>query len=256
MPINPPPSGTTSGKAALDFITLALQLDGIVAAGETPSAEDAALAFSLLNMMMDAWNTERLLIYTIRMDEFPLTVGQQTYTLGPGGDFDMDRPPKIERMSIVNLNNPAQPLELPVEYLTVAQWQAVPVKVISSTLPLAVYDDQAYPRRNLTFRYVPSVQVNTRIYSWSALGQFANLSTQYAWPPGYQRAISYNLAIELAAGFGVAVRPEVAAIAMESKGNVKRINQPLIDLRCDPMVAGGGRGKQIYNWLTDNATGR
>ena len=54
----------------------------------------------------------------------------------------------------------------------------------------------------------------------------AALDTVLAFPPGYLRAFRYNLACELAAEFGVEPSPQVQRIAMYSKRNLKRINNP------------------------------
>jgi hypothetical protein len=47
-----------------------------------------------------------------------------------------------------------------------------------------------------------------------------------AFPPGYLRAFTYNLAMELAPEFGVEPTPQVQRIAMASKRDIKRINSP------------------------------
>ena len=52
------------------------------------------------------------------------------------------------------------------------------------------------------------------------------LSTDLAFPPGYLRAFRYNLACELAPEFGVEPSRQVQRIAMTSKRNLKRINNP------------------------------
>jgi hypothetical protein len=49
---------------ALDLITDALIELGVVAVGETVSAEDSVLGLSALNSMLDGWNTQNLTIYT------------------------------------------------------------------------------------------------------------------------------------------------------------------------------------------------
>lgn len=239
--------------SARDIIKSALRLIGVLASGETPDDADAADSLVVLNHMMDSWNAERLMIFTLTISEFSLAVGKQTYTLGTGGDFNVARPARIERMGIVSLTNPAQPLELPIEMLTDQQWSQVPVKLISSTLPLQCYDDGAYPLRNLTFRYIPQIAVNVRIYGWTALSTFADLSTLYTFPPGYFEAIRYNLAIRLAPEFqmDIAQMPQVTQLAADAISKIKRINAPLIDLSCDQALMSGG--KEIYNWLTDNA---
>jgi hypothetical protein len=54
----------------------------------------------------------------------------------------------------------------------------------------------------------------------------AALDTNLTFPPGYLRAFRYNLACELAPEFGVEPSPQVRRIAMYSKRNLKRINNP------------------------------
>ena len=45
-------------------------------------------------------------------------------------------------------------------------------------------------------------------------------------PPGYQRAVTYNLAAELAMVYGRPMTQDAAQIAMDSKNNLKSINAP------------------------------
>jgi hypothetical protein len=203
--------------------------------------------------MLDSWNAERLNIFTLNINEFPLTPGQQTYTLGTGGNFNIPRPARIERMSIVSLLNPAQPLELPLEMLTDAGWQAIPVKLISSSLPTVVYDDGAFPLRNLNFWCIPTIAVNTRIYNWAALTSF-DLTTDITFPPGYLKAIRYALAVDLAPEFGRPIPPEVAAQSILSKAVIKNMNAPLIESRIDAVLSGDR--KNIYNWISDTFINR
>jgi hypothetical protein len=58
------------------------------------------------------------------------------------------------------------------------------------------------------------------------LTQPALLNTELFFPPGYMRAFAYNLAMEIAPEFGVEPSPQVQRIAMTSKRNLKRINNP------------------------------
>lgn len=240
---------------ANDLINSSLRLIGVLASGETPTGAESQDAFLILNQMIDSWNSERLMIFTLTISEFSLVSGQQTYTLGSGGDFNMARPARIERMSIVNLNNPAQPLELPIEMLTDQGWQAIPVKLITSSLPQKCYDDGAFPLRNLNFWCVPNVPVKVRIYGWTALTQFPDFQTSLTFPPAYLKALRYNLAVDLAPEFGREVPASVAAQAVISKAAIESLNSPLLDMRCESAVVGRG-DKRIYNWLTDGPAAR
>jgi hypothetical protein len=237
-----------------DLLASAARLIGVLASGETLSGNEIADGLLIAQQMMDSWQAERLNIFSITISEFPLTPGQQVYTLGTGGNFNVPRPAKIERMSIVSLLNPAQPLELPLEMLTEAGWQAIPVKLISSSLPTVVYDDGAFPLRNLNFWCIPTIAVNTRIYLWNALNTFPDTTTDVTFPPGYLKAIRYNLAVDLAPEFGRPLPPEVAAQAILSKAVIKNMNAPLIESRIDPVLSGDR--KNIYNWISDTFINR
>lgn len=235
-----------------DLITTSLKLLGAIGTGETPTAAEIADGLSRLNSMLDSWNAERLMIFTITRQVFSLTAGQQTYTVGSGGDFNVARPPRIDRISIISLTNPAQPLELPMEQLTDVGWQNIPVKNVSSTLPLQVYDDGAFPLRNLNYWPIPSAAVNTALYYWTQLSQFADLTTDYTFPPGYQQALEYGLAVHCAPMFGLTTPVEVAAIAITSKQKVENFNAPIMYSRVDAaLVSPGG----YYDWRSDTYVG-
>jgi hypothetical protein len=240
---------------ANDLIASSLRLIGVLASGETPSAAEAADGLMILNDMVDLWQTERLMIFTTGRQVFHLTAGVQAYTMGlPGGTFAVPRPTRIEAAGIINLANPAQPLELPMEMLTLDQWAAIPVKNIASALPLKVYDDGGFPLRVLSYWCIPNLAVDTALYTWSALSQFADLVTDYPFPPGYAKALRYNLAVDLAPEYGRSVTPEVAIQAVASQAIIKSLNTPVADLRCDPALV--SPNKRIFNWLTGEGVRR
>ena len=77
----------------------------------------------------------------------------------------------------------------------------------------------------------------------------AILATTLAFPTGYLRAFRYNLASELAPEFGVEPSRQVQRIAMTSKRNLKRINNP-DDVMSMPYALVGTR--QRYNIYSGN----
>jgi hypothetical protein len=78
----------------------------------------------------------------------------------------------------------------------------------------------------MTVYPVPSKALQWHIISVTELTQPATLATTLVVPPGYLRAFRFNLASEIAAEFGVEPPPQVQRIAMSSKRNLKRINNP------------------------------
>ena len=79
---------TTAG----DQINGALRLLGVLAEGETPSAETSQDALTALNQMIDSWNTERLAVFSTQDQVFLWPPGELNRTLGPTGDFVGNRP--------------------------------------------------------------------------------------------------------------------------------------------------------------------
>ncbi len=233
-----------------------MRMIGALASGEVPTGAEASDALTVLNQMLDSWAADRLMVFTITIDEFSLVPNQQVYTYGTGGNFDAPRPARIDRVSIVSLTNVAQPLELPIAYLTDRDWQQFPVKNITTTLPQTVYDDQAFPLRNLTFWPIPTAPVNTRVYHWTPLTQYANLTTDNTYPPGYIEALRYNLALRLMAefpgGYDPVMSTTTAALAVESLARVKSMNLPLIEAFCDAAL---DSNSVRYNWLSDTVVG-
>ena len=120
-----------NGNTVQDLINAAYRSFGYLGRGAALSAADSYDAFEALNDMIDECNNDRLLIYEIRRDVFPLTPNTQVYTLGTGGVFNMPRPPKIERASVLlTLSSPQQ--EIPIEVLDDTGWQNITLKVFLS----------------------------------------------------------------------------------------------------------------------------
>ena len=233
---------------AQQITSAALRVIGSLASGETPTNAEAQDALSILNMQMDSWNAERLAIFTVASQAFTFTPNQQAYTVGAGANFNIPRPPRIEKISTILLTNPAQPLELPLQMLTFEQWQQVPVKAVPSTIPTMVYDDGGFPYRTLSFWPIPTQANQAVLYFWTALTQFADLVTDYTFPPGYFEAIKYQLAMRLYPEFGRPVDPAIERIAIEALERIKSFNVPILPLGVDPALQSRGG---FYDYRSD-----
>jgi len=234
---------------AEELIESSLRLIGALAPGETPSGSEGTDALFVLNQMLDSWNAESLSIFTISRSVFDFIANQQAYTYGVGGDFNAARPAKIDHCSVLYLSNPSQPLELPLQMLTDEQWSQIPVKAVYSTIPLQVWDDGGYPLRTLSFWPIPSAANQFCSYAWTALTEFTDLATDNDYPPGYAKALRYNLAVDLAPEWGVELPPVVAAQAVSSKAILKSMNIGPIDIRCDGALVNPKGG--YYNYRSD-----
>jgi len=210
--------------SAGDQINGALRLIGMLAEAETPSAATSADALSALNQMIDSWNTERLSVFTTQDQVFTWPVNQATRTLGPTGNFVGNRPVLIDDSTY--FKDASNGTSYGVKIINEQQYNGIAVKNTTSTYPQVLYVNMGYPDITLTVYPVPSSPLEWHIVSVEELTQPAILATTLSFPPGYLRCFRFNLACEIAAEFGVEPSPQVQRIAMTSKRNIKRINNP------------------------------
>lgn len=213
-------STTTAG----DQIIGALRLIGVLAEAEEPSAATAQDALTTLNQMIDSWNTERLAVYATQDQVFSWLPGLKTQTLGPTGDFVGNRPILIDDSTY--FRDPASGISFGIKLINQQQYDGIAVKTVTSTYPQVMWVNMEYPNITMTVYPVPTKVLEWHIVSVDELSQAAQLSTMLAFPPGYLRAFKYNLACELAPEYGVEPSAQVSRIAMTSKRNLKRINNP------------------------------
>jgi hypothetical protein len=106
------------------------------------------------------------------------------------------------------------------------QYNNIAVKTVTSTYPQLMWVNMTYPDVEIYIYPVPTKILEFHFVSVRPLAQPATLDTTLAFPPGYLRAFRFCLACELAAEFGVEPSPQVQRIAMTSKRDLKRINNP------------------------------
>jgi hypothetical protein len=209
---------------ANEQINGALRLLGVLAEGETPSAATSQDALVALNQMIDSWNTERLSVFSTQDQIFSWPPGAISRTLGPTGDFVGERPILIDDSTY--FRDPASGISYGLKLINQQQYNGIAVKTVTSTYPQVMWVNMEYPDITMTVYPVPTKVLEFHIVSVKPLTAPANLATVLAFPPGYLRAFRYNLACEIAPEFGVEPSPTVMRVAMTSKRNLKRINNP------------------------------
>ena len=169
----------------------ALKKIGVLAEGETPSATMETDAFNTLNGMIDSFSNEELFIFSILRETFTLNQGQQTYQMGSGApDFNTVRPQRIMNAQIQLIgSNPVA--EMPMGILNQAEYAAIIVKTITSTVPLYLYNDDAYPYANINFWPVPQATLTVVLNSWKPVSDFSLITSAVSFPPGYLECLIY-----------------------------------------------------------------
>jgi hypothetical protein len=209
---------------ALDQINRALRLLGVLAEEETPSAAMAQDALVSLNQMIESWSIERLSVFNTIDQVFNWPAGSLTQTLGPIGTFVGVRPTLLDDSTY--FRDPSNNISYPIKFINQQQYDGIAVKTVTSTYPQVMWINMENPDIAMTIYPKPTRLLEWHFISAAELAQPATLQTNLLFPPGYVRAFAYNLALEIAPEFGATPSPDVRRIAMVSKRNLKRINNP------------------------------
>ena len=209
---------------ANDQINGALRLIGQLAEGETPSAATSQDALTAMNQMLDSWSAERLSVFSTQDQVFSWLPGLINRTLGPTGDFVGNRPVLLDDATY--FKDPTNGISFGIKIINQQQYDGIAVKTVTSTYPQVIWLNMDMPNMDMYIYPVPTKTLEWHFISVTELDQPATLATELVIPPGYLRAFRFNLACEIAAEFGVEPPPSVQRIAMSSKRNIKRINNP------------------------------
>lgn len=205
---------------ALELLTDSLRKLGVLSANETPRAFQANQALAVLNDLLEAWSTESLSVWGIVPQAFNTVVGKASYTIGPGGDWNTARP--------VRIGDPAtctyQGVDTPVYEIDQASYGLIPIK----TLQAAIVQRYRYINDNplgvITLYPVPAAVVPITLRIERVLTAIPTLQTVLVFPPGYKRALTAALAVELGPEYNIEASDTVKAVARNGKADLRRAN--------------------------------
>lgn len=233
------------------IVSRALRLISALGTGEPVSTQLQTDMLEALNAMIDSWNTERYIIYSVERQTFTLIANTNPHTIGAGGNINVTRPIKVDKASIVDA---ASGIEYrPMEDLSIERWQAIPNKTFAGLPASFFYDPQldASSRARLYLWPIPQSAYTIALYLWTQLSSAMTWAGTTLMPPGYARALAYNLAVEISSEFDRTPTEVVYNIAVKSKAAIKAVNIPTLYANIDEALL--PQGSAIYNIYT-NAT--
>lgn len=190
-----------------------------VGEGMPMTAEQGRDGLAVMLDMLSSWSAEPSSIYTEARESFTLTAGQAAYTIGATGDFNTARPTEILTAVIKDgdivlsrLNN--------VSAAELAERQSD-----TRATPTFYWLNGGYPLVTITFNCPPPSAYTLDLFSKKTLTTYTSLADTISLPPGYERAIRYNLARELAPEYGKDLSMEAKRIARQALQIVKARNQ-------------------------------
>jgi len=227
-----------------DIITASLQDLGVIASDEVPSSADSDVCLKSLNRLIQSWQNDSLMIYSILNQIFPFVSGQGVYTIGPGGNFNTQRPVEIVDAYVRDQFGNDYPMYISNQ----EEYSEIITKYTQSPLPTVMYPDGNYPLVNLTFWPIPDGGgYSANLWMWQKIQEFTSINDTVVLPPGYERAFEFNLAVEVAPKFGKTVSQDILRIATDSKVEIERTNYVDNQIRFDPTLTERGR---VFNWLS------
>lgn len=157
---------------------------GVLKPGQGPSEDAVDDGFRLLNDMLDAWQLERLMVYSIAGTPYTLPSAGGSFTMGPAGTLSLTAPVRVESAS---WTSPEMCCHTPA-LLTQDDWR----RGLSG-----IYSDGRYPLTTLYVRPDAKGGETLTLYQWEPLTQFATADSCADLPPGYAQALRWNLACQM-----------------------------------------------------------
>jgi hypothetical protein len=201
---------------ARNIIVKAMQKIGVLIKQEQPADDEANDALQALNQMIESWANDSACIVSRAWETFTLTGGVGTYTMGVGGTFNTVRPIRI-LSSYVRIGT----VDQGVGIISDEAYNSISFKPLTG-VPQYLNYDNAFPTDNVRIYPVPSTDYPLFILSEKPIASFATLDTDIALPAGWERALVYNLAMELAPEYQQQPNPSIIQIAGVSLGMVRR----------------------------------
>lgn len=225
---------------ARTLITKAMQENGALYKSEVPDDDEANDGLDAMNYLLESYSNDSLMIPSRGWENFNLVAGQGDYTIGAGGDFNTVRPTHIIQAYIK--------IGQAREYIGVMDDESYNSLVVPDlpSIPQGLNYDGGYPLGKIRFAPWPASAYPLFLLTEKPLTNFATLDTDVTMPPGCNRMLIKNLAIELAPQYHQPVTPDLRNSANEAYGYVAT---KIAQVRgMDAYPAGRGRGNILTGW--------
>lgn len=227
-----------------DLIKSSMRKIGVLAAGESLPASEGDDALNVLRQMVDSWALETLLVPTVNVVIHPLSGSFSEYTIGkyaapvpdplPVNHIETTRPDRIVSAFIRD----SAGSDYVVEPMSSSNFAIIGRKSNVSR-PSRMYVREGWPSSTLIFDSVPfdgeALHLEV-VQALSSILPVAGLTESVNLPPGYEKAIVYNLCLDLADEWGRDISAIVATQAVQAKRLIKRRNYSPLTLMSDRAI--------------------
>jgi hypothetical protein len=231
----------------LELIKEALMEINAHAPGESLPSERASFALSKLNEILDAWNADGLMPYTVEFNEYTLTPNLQPHTLGPtGATFTVTQRPVYIASAALILTTSTPNVHCPLRIRDKDWWGSLSVPALASSIPSDLYYSPTFPNGSIYLWPKPNTAYGLKIETWTLLAQIANLATVINLPPAYKAGLVPTLAMRISPSLGKTPNALTIAAQMKAMRDIQGLNSksPRMGTR-DYGIPGGKGGYDI-----------
>lgn len=227
-----------------DLIALALRMAGVIGVGQEIDPQDASDCWSVLRSMIGQFNRQRFLLYDLA-DTGVVSTGAQSYSVGPGQDFDIPRPDRLETAYLRLLNTPGptpNPYDFPMLLVeSREEYSDIPLKKLS-TISNRVFYDSGWPTGLIyPWPIPPANQYEIHIVTKTTLPDYTSLAQEIGLPPEYTDVLLYNLSVRIRPLYQMQPDPTLTAMAKAALTTVREANAQVAQLRnAGPMLSKRG----------------
>jgi len=249
-----------------NLIKAALRKTGTLSSGETPEDARYATALEALQVMLRSWAQKRVLVFASKKESFSLIAGQSLYTWGAGGNITTTRPHQLLGAFVRDSGG----TDHPVDIFSEGQYRNISSKATPGR-PECLFYHPLYPLGAIYIYPVPQdpetmwlesmkdfllenfyLLLETGGYLLTETGSrflmeevSMEVGDTLKFPPNYEEALVYNLAVRIAPEYGVQMSAEAIRVATDSYDALVILNSSAqiepVDLRNEfPISIRGG----------------
>ena len=210
-------SGTYSFTVTRDdIIYAALRAIGAIDVNNTAESAEVTNAAQELNMILKQWVQEGLPVWTMTTVPVTLSVGVNSYTIGPGGAVNLPyRPPRI--ISAFLRNTSITPnTDTSVDIIAKVDYERLGSKGSSSIVNQIYYDPQIPLGVIYTYGAPPDTNYTLYVTVQRLLQDMTASTDNFDVPQDFFQALKWSLAEELSYSYDVPL-DKVQLIAMKAK---------------------------------------
>lgn len=217
------------------IVTQALRDAGVVASGETPTADESDDALQLFAQMIGQWQVDKIMVpgqQTVSVN----ASGSQTYTIGPSATINTPLPVAVDA-AFYRLND----VDYPVHVLTSWEdYESITLKSIPGTIPSAIFYRREAPTGTIYVWPQPSTG-SIRLVLRQNLTDYDSLADDISLPKEYELALRLSLQELILEAFNMPPKPTLIQRAKNARKVLMRNNLQLPILGMPVAVINSGR---------------